>query len=101
MIRKRKPQDKGIALVVVLMALLVLATVAGGMTIVSSHHLIATASGNESQSALYAAKAGAWMKLGEIRNGNLDDIGLTAMSGGQSDGGLSLDNFSSRGHLLC
>jgi hypothetical protein len=36
-------------------------------------------SGSESQQALYAAKAGAWMKLGEVRNGNLDPIKTTAM----------------------
>lgn len=74
--------QNGIALVVVLLALLVLGTLAGGLVMVTSGHLMHAYGGNESQEALYAARAGAWMKLAQYRSGkNLDPIPETTLPG--------------------
>lgn len=73
MSKKQRRSKKGIALIVVLMALLVLGTLAGGLVVVTSGHLMHAYSGNESQEALYAARAGAWMKLAQYRSDKNED----------------------------
>lgn len=83
MLSPLRTTSKGIALVVVLMALLVLGTLTGSLVVVSSGHLMHAYGGNESQEALYAARAGAWMKLAQYRSHkNLDPIGETQLPGG-------------------
>ncbi len=67
-LKKRRP--KGIALIVVLLALVVLAAVGGGVVAISTDNLMHAHTGNESLEALYAARAGAWHKLGQIRAGD-------------------------------
>ena len=74
MIRKQSSKQQGIALIVVLLALMVLGSVAGGLIMVSSNHLMHAQSGHESQEALMAARAGAMLKVGELRKGNLDPL---------------------------
>ena len=71
----KKRSRKGIALIVVLLALIVLAAVGGGVVAVSTDTLMHAHTGNESLEALYAARAGAWHKLGQIRAG--DDSSIT------------------------
>lgn len=69
---------------VVLLALLVLGTLAGAIIIMTSGHLMHAQTGNESQEALYAARAGAYMMLGRIRNGDLRPIPKTAFPSNRS-----------------
>ena len=66
----KKRNRKGIALIVVLLALVILAAVGGGVVAVSTDNLMHAHTGNESLEALYAARAGAWHKLGQIKVGN-------------------------------
>lgn len=75
----RRDRKQGIALVMVLLAVLVLATLAGGLVLVTSNHMMISGSGTDSQQALYAAKAGAWIKLGQAKMGNLDPLKETVM----------------------
>lgn len=85
MSKKQRRSKKGIALIVVLMALLVLGTLAGGLVVVTSGHLMHAYSGNESQEALYAARAGAWMKLAQYRSDkNEDPIKDTPLDGSKA-----------------
>ncbi|MEW6281961.1 MAG: hypothetical protein AB1758_25375, partial [Candidatus Eremiobacterota bacterium] len=57
---------RGIALVVVLLALLLLGVIAGGMAAVGSHTLQLSRSNLEGDQALLAADAGAWRTAGEL-----------------------------------
>jgi hypothetical protein len=71
---KQRIERQGVALIVVLLALLVMGSIAGGLVVVSSNHLMHAYSGNESQEALYAARAGAYMKLGQVKNGDFSPL---------------------------
>jgi hypothetical protein len=68
---RKSTKRRGIALIMVLLALLVLGTVAGGMVAVGSNHLMHAFSGNQTLEAQYAARAGAWIKLAQVRSGDL------------------------------
>lgn len=79
MLTLKKRAQKGIALVVILLALVILAAVAGGVVTMSSDNLMHSHSGNESLEALYAARAGAWHKLGQIKAGDTNDLGTQTL----------------------
>lgn len=72
-------KDHGFALFAVLLSILVLATVAGGITVAGSNHLTMSYSQGQAQTAHYAARTGAWMKLAQVRDGNLDPLAPTTM----------------------
>ncbi|MCA9796819.1 MAG: hypothetical protein KC910_33645, partial [Candidatus Eremiobacteraeota bacterium] len=68
-------KNRGVALIVILMSLALLAAVAMGLATISSGQLMHAHSENQSQEALYAARAGAWIKLGQVRSGDTNAIG--------------------------
>ena len=74
----------GIALVIVLVSLLVLGTVAAAVVTVGSAHLSHAYSGSQSQEAIYAARAGAYIKMGQVRSGDLNAISTTEMKGSKA-----------------
>jgi hypothetical protein len=73
---------RGIALIMVLLALLVLGTIAAGVVAVGSDHLMHAYGASQSLEAEYAARAGAWIKLAQVRAGDLSAIPLTKMPSG-------------------
>ncbi|MGE0494786.1 MAG: hypothetical protein AB7S38_36585 [Vulcanimicrobiota bacterium] len=71
---------RGVALVVILMSLALLAAVAMGLATISSGQLMHAHSESQSLEALYAARAGAWIKLGQVRAGDTSAIGPIALA---------------------
>ncbi|MEW6281960.1 MAG: hypothetical protein AB1758_25370 [Candidatus Eremiobacterota bacterium] len=59
-------RDRGIAIIVVLLAMLLLAVIAGGMAAVGSHTLQLSRSSMQGDQALLAADSGAWRTAGEL-----------------------------------
>ncbi len=66
-----KNKRQGIGIAVVLLALMVLGSVAGAMILITSGHLMSAHSSQQSLEAVYAARAGAYTKLGQVRSGDL------------------------------
>ncbi len=76
----RRRKRSGLALILILMALAVLGAVAAGMVTAGSGHLMQAYSSSESVEAEYAARAGAYMKLAQLRSGNLDPLKSTELT---------------------
>ncbi len=66
----RKKNEGGLGIVVVLMALMVLGSVAGAMVLISSGHSLNAHANLRGEEALYAARAGALIKLAQVRSGD-------------------------------
>ena len=66
-------------MILVLLALLVLGTVAGGVVTVGSGHLMHAYSSNQTAEAQYAARSAAWIKLGQVRSGDLNALATAKM----------------------
>lgn len=101
MLSRFRQLNHGIALVVVLLALLVLGTLAGGLVMVTSGHLMHAYGGNESQEALYAARAGAWVKLAQYRSAkNLNPIPETKLPGSSASYTATIKEGDPRAGLI-
>ncbi|MBI3925357.1 MAG: hypothetical protein HY319_07460 [Armatimonadetes bacterium] len=65
---------RGIAIIVVLLCTALLSVVALAITTLGSTNLLHAHSETEGLNALYAARAGAWLKAAQIRNGDAADL---------------------------
>ena len=78
MVSRRK---RGIAIVMVMLALLVLGTVAGGVVMVGTSHLNHAYASQDTLEAQYAARAAAWIKMAQVRSGDLDPLSKVTLPG--------------------